>query len=116
MSDQQKSNDAVSSLEAWKRALLIGLLGIIGGGAGTWGVGQTGILRPNPFTSIEANALRIELTADRRLEIGRLETSLARLADRLDIIVARLPSSDLADRVRNLEDYHLKTDPNFKRP
>lgn len=72
--------------------------------------------RQDPFTGTEANALRIELASDTRREINRLNSALEKFASRLDYIVERLPPSSLDDRVQNLEDYHLKADPNFKRP
>ncbi len=73
----------VSNGDAWKRALVIGLIGLLSGSGGAITLGQVGVLRPDPFTGAQGNVLRLELER-------KIEEAESRADRRIDEIEKRL--------------------------
>ena len=81
----------VSNGDAWKRALVIGLIGLLSGSGGALTLGQVGVLRPDPFTGQQGDSLRRELER-------KIEAAEARADKRIDEIEKRLRELERSPR------------------
>ena len=130
----------VTNGDAWKRAIILGILAFISGGGGAWSLSYTGVLRPHPFTSIDYAEKSLELRESMQREfitemqsmqtafiveikgwnnsVDKLQGTIDRLVTKVDKVeraIIVLPPPEWRDRIRTLEDHLLKTDPTFDR-
>ena len=96
--------------------IIASVLGLISGGAGSWGYNQIYDPRPFPFTSSDAEDLEerwdekyVELQAEISVLVGQVAAMQLQLA----ALPARMPPKEWRDRIRALEFEAARRNPGF---